>query len=373
MPIAGDTGFQTYDLTVGVKLDYEDAIYLLSPFDVPLLGSVDSGGRSALASGNVTEKKYEWQDEELLLPKTTVNGAQTNVETSLEVAAGTGIRFGVGDLLRIGAEVLRVEAVATDTLTVERGYAGTSGAAISDGDAVVCIGQALPEGSDPGDARALDRVNRFNYTQIFGPHKIHVTGSENAVAKYGLQGTEFDHQTANRFKEMMISLEQAVLYGERQEDTTNKLRSFGGLFFWITTNVNSTDTAITEALLLDQLQTCYDAGGNPDRIVVGSKRKREISAFNSTLIRYDKEDTARGQVVENYDSDFGRQAVILDRWVRRSDAFIFNRDQAEVVTLRPATFEMLAKTGDAVSGMIVAEKGFKFRRELHAARFSALT
>lgn len=373
MPVAGSTGFNTYDLTVGIKLDFEDAIYLLSPYDVPLQGTVDGSGRSAMSTGTVTAKKYEWQDEELLTQRSSLQGAITNVATTLVFKAGDGVKFAKGDVLLIDSEYIRITSISTDTATVTRSYASSTAAAHSDLAVIVGVGQTLPEGSDPEAARAVDRTGRFNYTQIFGPWLVHVTASEDAVAKYGLTGSEFDHQVANRFKEMAITFEQALIYGERLEDASNKWRSFGGLKYWITSNVDSTTTTLTEALLLDRLQAAYDAGGNPDRIVVGSKQKRVISQFNATLIRYNQNESDRGQIVENYDSDFGRQAVILDRWVRTADLFIYNRDQAEIKTLRPWQFEMLAKTGDATKGQVVGEKGFVFRRQQHAARFSALT
>lgn len=373
MPVAGATGFTTYDLTTGVKLDVEDAIYLLSPFDVPLQTALDGAGRSALSTGTVMEKKYEWQDEALLVQRSRLNGAITNVATTLAVTTGDGIKFAIGDVLLLESELVRVTGVSTDTLTITRSYASSTAAAHADLVVVVCVGQALPEGSDPGAARAVDRTNRFNYTEIFGPWLVHTTGTEDAIAKYGLRGTEFDHQAANRLKEMFVTLEQTLLYGERFEDATNKWRTFGGLRYWITSNVDSSTTTLTETALLDRLQTSYDNGGNIDRIVVGSKQKRVISQFNATLIRYNQNESDRGQIVENYDSDFGRQMVILDRWVRTSDLFAFNRDQAEIVTLRPFQFEMLAKTGDAKKGQLVGEKGMKFRRESHAMRFSALT
>src|ERR1019366_10758636 len=63
--------FTTYDLTTGVKLDIEDAIWLISPFDVPLQGAMGADGRVSLAQASCFEKKVEWLDETLLTPRTT--------------------------------------------------------------------------------------------------------------------------------------------------------------------------------------------------------------------------------------------------------------------------------------------------------------
>jgi hypothetical protein len=232
---------------------------------------------------------------------------------------------------------------------------------------------ALPEGSDAGAARAVDRVNRNNFTQIFGPTSVQVSGTENAVQKYGLTSTEFDKQVANRVKEACVEYEQALLYGTQYESTTTNQRTMGGFINYITTNVDSSTTTLSEAALLAQLKACFDAGGSPDRIVAGSKQKQVISGINSSNIRYAQDTNIRGQVIDYYDSDFGRQMVVLDRWCRTADLFIFSRDQATMATLRPLTFEMLAKTGDSTKGQVVGEKSLWFRRQSWAAAFSALT
>lgn len=364
----------TYDLTVGVKLDMEDMIWLVSPFDVPLLGTNGADGRSTLASETCFEKKVEWLDETLLTPRSTLAAQATTGDTYITVASGDQLKFQTGDMLLVESEYVRVTdyGTTTDTLIVTRAFSGSAATHVTSV-SVLGVGATLPEGGDPPNARSADRTARYNMTQIFGPYKVEVSGSENAIQKYGIASNEFDHQVANRTKELMVGVEQALLYGVRTEDTTNKYRSMGGLNYWITTNVDSTTTTLTEAALLTQLQACYDAGGAPDRIITGGTQKRNISALNSTNIRLTRDDNVRGQVVDFYDSDFGRQSVVLDRWMRKADLFIFGRDQAVVNTLRPFQFEMLAKTGDAVKGEVLGEKSFKFHRSTWAAKFSALT
>jgi Family of unknown function (DUF5309) len=147
----------------------------------------------------------------------------------------------------------------------------------------------------------------------------------------------------------------------------------GGLNYWITTNVDSSSTSFSDSVLLTQLANCFNAGGRPDRLVVGTKAKYGISGINSSEIRYQQTTDARGQKVDFYVSDFGVTSVVLDRWCLVNQGFLFSRDQATCSTLRPTQFEMLAKTGDFVQGQVVAEKSFKFRVQSHAAKFTALT
>lgn len=369
------TGTMTsYDLTTGVQLEVEDLIYVISPFDVPLLGTSGADGRTTLSQDTVYEKKVEWLDETLLTPRTTLSASYVTADTFITVAVGERERFQTGDIILVRAEYMRVTGYGTtaDTLTVTRAYSGTATNTGVSTDPVVGVGSALPEGSDPPNARTRDRTNRFNMTEIFGPYQVQVSESENVIRKYGLPMSEFDYQIGNRTKEAFVAIEQAILYGVRIEDTGNKWRSMGGMVFYITSNVDSTTTDLTEIKLLDQLQVAFIAGGNPDRIVVNPIQKRKISQFSTGAIRYVQATNVRGQTVDYYESDFGQITIVIDRWCRTQDLFIFSRDQATVGTLRPLVFEMLAKTGDSIKGQVVGEKTFRLHREAWAARFSAL-
>lgn len=371
--------FTTYDLTTGVKLNVEDLIHIISPFDVPLLGMQGADGRSALSEDTCFEKKIEWLDEVLLTGKSALSATAATADTYITVTAGMQLNFQTGDVLIVDSgateEGMLVTGYGTtvNTLTVTRAFNTATAYQHVPLVSVLATGSANQEGADAGTARSVDRVDRYNMTQVFGPTTVQVSGSENAVQKYGLTGTEFDKQMANRIKEMWVSLSLALYYGQRSEATGSKQRTMGGMEYYIQSNVDSATTQLTETPLINSLQACYDAGGSPDRISVGSKQKRVISQINSTNIRYVQDTNIRGQKIDYYESDFGRQMVLLDRWVRTSDLFIYGRDQATVATFRPIIFEMLAKTGDSMKGQVVGEKSLWFRTESHSSRFNALT
>lgn len=365
----------TYDLTVGVPVDISDMVGQLDPFDTPLLGTYGADGRSTLAKGTCTQKKVEWLDDTLLAPRATTGASALIGATSIVLATADANKFGVGDVLLIGAEYLRVTAISADglTLTVTRGYNSSTAAAIAGGATVVGIGLALAEGSDPEAFRSVDRAARYNMTQVYGPHKISMSGTEMIIPKYGV-ANEWSYQLAKIVKQVAVSQEQSLLYGTRQEDTSGEIRMAGGLLYYITTNVDSSTTTITEAKLLDQMQAVFNAGGSIDRLVVGAKTKRVISAFTSGLtVNVNQGDKLRGQVVETFVSDFGAASIHLNRWCRTADAFGFSRDQATVKTLRPLQIEALAKTGDAEQAQVLVESTLQFEKERHAFRFSALT
>jgi hypothetical protein len=375
----------TYDLTVGVRLDMEDFIYTLTPVDVPLLGTYNGTttpigpARSALPTDRpATAKKVEWMDEELLTPRTTLAATLTTADTVLTVASGARLRFATGDIIRVDAEVIRISGYGTtaDTLLITRAFGG-SDAQHSNAAQVVGVGSAAAEGSDPSAHRFQDRVARYNMTEIFGPWEVKVSESEEAVAsaggKYGL-ASEFDHQVANRLKEISIAIEQALIYGVRVEDTTNEWRAMGGTLYFITTNVDATTTnAISYSAIRTQMQASYNAGGMVDLLIVPPAQKVKISDFDSTLVNIDRTDSQRGAVVGELLTDFGLARIMVNRHLRTSDLIGLDSQYVSKVPFRPLSFEMLARTGDARKGMCVCEMSMKVRLETRHFRFSTLT
>ncbi|MBM4407754.1 MAG: hypothetical protein FJ038_03935, partial [Chloroflexi bacterium] len=299
----------TYKLTEGVKLDFEPMIHQLNPFDVPFQGGSTMDGRLVLPTGGATQKKIEWHDDAILTPRSTLAATATTGGTVLTVASGAQINFQTGDLLVVNGEYIYVTAYGNtaDTLETTRGIDGVAATTLPSGADVLIVGQYLAEGSDPPAARAIDRVGHYNMTQIFGPTKVHTSGTEQVIDKYGLEGTnEHDYQAAQRIKEQAIQLEQAILYGVRKEDTGAGKRAMGGLEYFITTNVDSATTALIESKLLDIMQASFNYGGAPDVIVSGAKQKRIISGFTSGgVIDVARADGTAGRKITIFESDFG--------------------------------------------------------------------
>lgn len=372
------TATNTYDQTVGIRLDVEDLIFTQDASDVPLQGTYNGTEtpagpqRSLLGHDFVTEKKFSWNSEGLLLPRSKVATAYTDVATTVVVTAGDGIKFQEGHIIRNGDDVFRVTSVSVDTLTVTRAYGGATAAAGSVGDTLIGIGTTLPEGSDPKAPRWKDRVDDYNFTQIFGPYAVTVTGTEETILKYGVT-SEFDHQSSNRVKEIVVEYEQALMYGRRFDDATNKWRSMGGLYFYIASNIDSSTTTITLDKIGDQAIKVFDNGGAVDTLIVGGLQARRLSGLDASLVTISRADRVRGQVVDAIVTQYGIMDVLMTRHARPGDAFGIQRSLVEMRTLRPLMVEPLAKTGDSWKSQIVMEKSLAMHLQNRAFRFSALT
>lgn len=380
---AAPYGVSTFDLTIGTIVDMDEAIYMLSPADSPLLSGVDADGLSVLSSLPTDQKQVDWMTDALLTPQSALTANATTDQGYIAITADDKYKFSTGDILLVrttagvAVEYLRCTGYGstTDTLTVSREWSGapTKGT-LTSGYIVIGIGQALREGANPEDSRAQDRVQYTNITQIFGPTKIQMSKTEQVIAKYGVPD-EFSRQTFLRTKEMTIHREQAFLYGKKYNDTSNKLRTMAGLYPLVTTNTVSSSTSLNVTTLQTLQQTIYNAGGMPDRLIANPQLLAALNdTANTDRVRQTFDDPRRGRIpVMEVWTEFGPVTIVRNRWNAKSDALLFSRDQATRRVLRPLVMERLAKTGDSDSVMLVCEETLEFKGQEHAGKFTNLS
>lgn len=363
---------RTADLTVGVIINMDEAIYMLSPMDTPLLTGMGADGLSVIGAKPVDEIIFSWMHDTILTPRSKV-AAVVTTDTVITLTAGDRTKFSTGDVIAIGkqgdtnVEIIRVASYGTtaDTLVVTRAWSGTATTYASDS-IVMGVGTALPEGDDPESARKVDRSELSNVTQIFGPTLVRLSGTEQVVRKYGV-ASEFSHQLAGRIAENAISREQAFLKGRKVNSTTNSIRTTGGIASMITTNVDSTSTQLTVATIQTNQQSSYNQGGVVDRILaspIGLSDLNDIT--NTSIVRVDIEEAKRGrQRVQSVETEFGSLTIVRNRWMPQAEAYGIKRDGVSRRVLRPLQVERLAKTGDSDQAQLVCEEGLQLKGEKH--------
>lgn len=360
----------TYDSTVGLRLDIEDMIHMISPFEVPFLGTYGMDRGSVLGRDTTESTKVEWLEDELVPGSDALDGGITT--GSAFITVDNRNYFKTNDMLRIDDEYLRVTGYGTTaaTLTVERSWGDPAAGDHSDNATILILGTLPQEGDDPVSGINFQRTQPYNYTQIY-QDEVEVTRSEEKEAKYGVR-SESNYQIGKRLKENAIKLERNLILGTRNEDTSNNRRSHGGLDYYIATGVDSSTTAITESAIVDQLQDSFDRGGMVDYMAMGGTQKRKISAFNSDDIRFARDENVRGAVVDWIDSDFGRIYLVLNRWVPTRFAFGIESQYIDLVWFDPFFVEPLAKTGDRQQWELIGEVTMRVRNEKAHLKFTAL-
>jgi len=369
------TGKATY--SAGTTLpelaeDVSDLIGIISPYETPLLDALGDPMREA------TSTHHEWLEDELLPNKDAINDSTyTNPAADTQFVVDNGGRFHVGDQIQVegSEELMLVTAISTNTLTVVRGYAGTTPENLADNQIINILGNAALEGADKPDVRFTNRVRCGNYTQIFTA-AVEVSGTDMTAGHLGL-ADEMDYQKQERLRELLRDLENSVINGgqptSNPEGSGSIRRSIKGIIKHLSTNVFHTgDSGFPSGTDLDEAKINYvlrkvweNSGGNVDLIVVGGFQKRKINAFCADSRTYAAGDTVFSNMISIYESDFGVCRIVTTRWVPQDAAMLLDSSRIGVLPLagRSFQFKPLASSGDYECGELIGEYTLELRNQ----------
>lgn len=352
--------------------DVSDVISIVSPFETPLLDVLGDPLRAA------TSTHHEWLEDELLPNKDTVDDisiADPETETQFDVAHGD--RFRTGDQIQCegSKELMFVTAVSGDTLTVVRGYAGTTNEELANGAVINILGNAALEGGDKPTARFTTRTRMGNYTQIFTA-AVEVSGTDLAASQIGL-ADEMDYQKQERLRELLRDLENIVINGGMTTSTPQGSdtvrRTMKGVMAHLSSNVfNVGDSGFPTGTALDEEKLNYvlrriweNSCGNVDTIVVGGFQKRKINTFLSALRGYTAADTTYRDRITAYESDFGLCRIVTTRWMPQDAVLLLDSTRVKILPLagRSFHFKPLASGGDYECGELIGEYTLELRNE----------
>ena len=376
MPFTGKATYTAGATLPEIAEDVSDLIAINSPHETPLLDAIGDPARSARST------VHEWL-EDALVPNTDVVSSASGAS----VVVTNVDRFRVGDQVAVEGELLLVTAIntGTATLTVTRGYGGSTQTTIGSGDVLTNLGNAALEGDDAPAPRFTSRSRKTNYTQIFSA-AVEVSGSELAVRQIGVRD-ELDYQKVQRTRELLRDLENSVINGTApaatQQGSGTVRRTMRGIVPAIASNVFEpgaggfpADTTLTEEQLNLALREIWKASsGQIDLIVVGGPEKRAINEFAQSSRRFAAQAETFKNLVGVYESDFGVCRVVLSRWCPAGTVMLLDSSRIEVMPLagRSFHFKPLATTGDRESGQIIGEYTLEFRNESAHGLISGLT
>lgn len=204
------------------------------------------------------------------------------------------------------------------------------------------------------------------YPQIFRKHP-HVSGTQQAVRTVGIKDS-YSYQVTKKLKEIALNIELAAVQGIGSPGSETIPRTMTGALSWITSNALAGEQPdgdkLTEEMFNDLMQTTWDEGGDPDYVYCNGALKRQISSFTAGTTRTVEAGSKKlVAVVDVYEGDFGIQRVVAHRFVPAKTFMALEHDLWAFAWLRKTNHEPLAKTGDAVRGMITAEVALECREE----------
>ena len=296
-----------------IVVDMANEIAFLEPSATPLV--VLSKRMNTKACSN---PKFEWMDNDVDV-RWAAHGATATASTATDVvmAAGKGTYFAVGDLVKVPstAEVLKVTAISTDTLTVTRSIGATAAAIIPADEPLLIIGNANMQGSGAPAEKVIGVTAFYNYTQIFKT-PFSVTNTLEATKLYGMK--ELARLRKNNGIVHAKSMEYSFLFGEKGLVTGGSQPETytGGILEFLKSNANNvtkTTASATEADLLTFCQNVFTYGGDDRTCFCSPDMLSWISGLASPkvqLIQSDK-DATYGLNITKYLTPFGVLNLIL--------------------------------------------------------------
>jgi len=342
-----------FDLTSTLKLNISEDIDVICPEkDIPLLRLLGFAQSDALETASAsmganslsfpcTTPKHTWQNDELVQSEGTITSDYTALGGTLTVGATQIGAFRVDDIIRVKSSDAAITAATADLFYIVDAVGSTTidvtalntDKDIDSGDPWYNMGSAKAVGSSANiDGKMTVMATTDNFTQIFRDD-VHVSGTEMSTEQFGITDplAREIQKTAAR---VVIGLERAAHYGYRvstmPSSSATKSR-MGGLFYYTRVatgglNKDAGGEPITADLLDTELERMWQAGGDPDCILVGPKGVNQIAKFNQPYTQTPRTDHQAGFVVDHYMSAVGVGVdVVLDRHLSGGDAVIVTK------------------------------------------------
>ena len=122
------------------------------------------------------------------------------------------------------------------------------------------------------------------------------------------------------------------------------------------------------------MKKCWDSGGDPSMIMLGSFNKQKLSGFTGGSTRFDPAENKRLVAsVDIYESDFGALTAVPNRFQQARSAYVLQPDMWAVSFLRDFQLADLAQSGDAQKKFLLAEYTLESRNQAASGGIFDLT
>jgi hypothetical protein len=255
---------------------------------------------------------------------------------------------------------------------------------------------------DDSTAQTADPTVRLNNQLQTIKKTVSVSGRAREISTAG-RSDEFEYQLKKRMAEVGRDLEAALtqnnaatagaaasaplmasaeswLGTNRTSLGTGTAQTTPGIDATVGTPITApTDSTVAgtlvEAALKAMIRLCWDAGGDPSLIMVGSAVKQKISgSFTGIATRFrDVKSKSEAEIISGADvyvSDFGSTTIVANRFQRARTVLVIDPEYWALASLRGFKMERLAKTGDSDKAHIVGDYTLECRNEKASAKIA---
>lgn len=232
------------------------------------------------------------------------------------------------------------------------------------------IGQGVIEGNKNPTVYQSGRAELNNVCQIW-QRAAEVSGTALAM-----QSTTLSQEIADRLIEVKQGIEKSITTGVRNDGSASPfIRQLDGIEQWADDN-NKINAATPTQIVEDDIKAlakCFWAQGIPTGqffALVNADLKEQIDKIYKDSYSYIHQNNVFGLVVDGVRTNYGTVFFLLSRYASPDKITAFAPDFISLDYLRQPVFEPLAKTGDAVSGEVVAEATLRVGSKKAVAQLS---
>ena len=347
-----------------------DAVYMIDWTEAPLLNILGFGPENVRKFDlvNFPSTKIEWIEDTMSPYTTTIAEALDDSETGVDVATDTGAYFRQGDIVAVDSEYMLVTSVSTDTLTVSRGYGGTTAAAHNTASTITLLTRAMPEGSDATTGHTTTTSQPYNYSQIIS-EAAKATKTALAIKKYGITD-EMDYQVSKLFAnggqagKLAQFLQRTFYYGKRVQRSASAYGSMGGFGVFVTTNVtNLSSASLQRSDIHTKIRQIRDAGGMCTHLITGSWGLEKINGMYEGAIRTTRDETRGGSEITMIKTPHGEVEVVYDWMCPAGYMYFVNQEKCGWLPVRAFEAGKIAEQGDYFLTDVVGEYTFGLANE----------
>lgn len=229
--------------------------------------------------------KMGWLDMRVDASSSDASAESLAASTSLAVEDGSKFRAGMLISPTGSDEVLLVESVSGNTLTVARGFGGTTAADIADGTTITIDSVAREENSLADTDGIYQPENVENYFQTMDT-AVEMSRRALATLQYG-DTNDLNFQVQERIRQLVIQMDRALVRGRKATATiAGKERTFtGGLRYFLdqagAVNVDNSAAALTLDAINNLNAEIVTRGGMANTIAVGIPLARKLNSLVS--------------------------------------------------------------------------------------------
>lgn len=350
-------------------VDIGNKIDMLEPDAAPLTQLTRKVGKRVAIN-----PKFEWLEEAPLTKTDTAAATYTAGVTAVAVAAGTRFRkYDVVKNISTGEQML-VTAVATNTLTVSRGWGVTSADTIAAAATLLIVGNAQAEFSDSVEKKIQTDVTKTNYTEIFRT-PFGLSRTMNNSETYG--GGDLKHQRKSQLIEHQKTIERSLWFGEMKEDTsgTHPRRATGGVLSYISTYASDASTTLTETEFETFLRSGMRYGSKTKWLFADAIITSAISSWGKDNIQVTPKDKTFGINVMRWLTPFGLINIVycpLFSEAYTGNAFLVDPASPQYRFLRNSDTKLKTNIqdndADGQEDEYLTESGLEFKNEKKNAR-----